>query len=63
MKHYIELKVNPKDNTITIKKVKDNYSQKEVNELFERYDFEIKRFGILDEFKHNYLKDWKKENL
>ena len=59
----IELKVNPKDNTITIKKVKDNYSQKEVNELFERYDFEIKRFGILDEFKHNYLKDWKKENL
>lgn len=57
------LKINTKDNTITIKKVKDNYSQKEVNELFEKYDFEIKRLGVLDEYKHNYLEIWKKENL
>lgn len=57
------IKVNSKDNTITIKKVKDNYSQKKVNELFEKYDFEIKRFGILDEWKYNHLENWKKENL
>ena len=33
----IELKVNPKDNTITIKKVKDSWNREEIIELIRKY--------------------------
>ena len=34
---YWNLKVNPKDNTITIRKVKDNYTKEEVTQILEKY--------------------------
>ena len=34
---YWNLKVNPKDNTITIRKVKENYTKEEVIKLLEKY--------------------------
>ena len=41
------LKVNPKDNTITIKKTKENYTKEEVIRLLERYiSFLWKEIGI-----------------
>ena len=34
---YWNLKVNPKDNTITIKKIKDNYTKEELCQILEKY--------------------------
>ena len=36
-----DLKINPKDNTITIKKLKDSWSREEVIELIKKFDIEM----------------------
>lgn len=52
------LKVNPKDNTITIKKLKDNWNREEVIELIKKayYDAEIANCG-------DTVEEWIEENL
>jgi hypothetical protein len=57
-----KLKVNPKDNTITIKKIKDSWNREEVIELLKKskQDFLYHRgIQILD----GMLDNWIKENL
>lgn len=51
-------KVNPKDNTITIKKVKDSYSKTEIIELFKKHNIDIcKKYHIsyIQEFTDKWL--------
>lgn len=56
---YIEtLKINPKDNTITIKKLKDSYSKTEIIELFKKHNIDIcKKYHIsyIQEFTDKWL--------
>ena len=40
-----KLKVNPKDNTITIRKVKDSWSREELHEIIANYDYDK---GVID---------------
>lgn len=52
------IKINPKDNTITIRKVKDSWNREEVKELLEKWvDNTQKHKGSL------LLWEWIKENL
>lgn len=58
--HIQNIKVNPKDNTITIKKLKDSWNREEVIELLKNYRnsiIEVKPINII------YLDKWIKENL
>lgn len=57
------LKTNSKDNTITIKKVKDNWNREEIINFLNEYNNQIKRFGLLNENNYDYLNQWIKENL
>ena len=53
-------KVNPKDNTITIKKLKDSWNKEEVNELL----FKIANYVQSDQQTADLLtNDWIKDNL
>ena len=54
-----ELKVNPKDNTITIKKLKDSWNRNEVIELINKHTFE---FNGLNK-SYSELNKWIEENL
>jgi hypothetical protein len=51
-----ELKINPKDNTITIKKVKDSYKQEEVDRLLDEQASKTTA-EILEKFKDYLSKD------
>ncbi len=57
--HYIKPKVNPKDNTITIKKIKDSYSTSEVENLLRKIYFDAtgKQTGI------GFIPEWIEKNL
>lgn len=56
----IRPKINPKDNTITIKKLKDSWNREEVIELFKKYkDYEL---GKTNWHQGNLIK-WIEENL
>ncbi len=63
------LKINPKDNTITIKKLKDSWNREEVIQLLKAvlYTNNITLYRYPDnsvsEIDKNDLKDWIKENL
>ena len=52
------LKINPKDNTITIKKLKDSWNREEVVELLKLFENDIKK-SINSDDSNN----WIKENL
>lgn len=52
-------KVNPKDNTITIKKLKDNWDRKELDVLFESYRECAWIYGNTKQV----LENWKNKNL
>lgn len=54
----LELKVNPKDNTITIKKIKDSWNRNEVVELIQK----LEKDGA-DYFGQDFLEIWIKDNL
>lgn len=59
------IRINPKDNTITIKEIKDSWTREEVDALIDkygedvRYNFSYKPRQVMKEFH----KDWKQENL
>lgn len=61
------LKVNPKDNTITIRKVKDSWSRKEVEEKLNDLHLFIRANAISDNSVRilisKMVKEWIKENL
>lgn len=58
----IKLKINPKDNTITIKKIKDSYSKIEVIELFKKHNIDIcKKYHI--SYIQEFTDKWIEENL
>ena len=52
-----KLKINSKDNTITIKKVKDSWTREEVDKLLELTKEHVKRHDdiLWDEFKKENL--------
>ena len=54
------LKINPKDNTITIKKAKDSWTREEVKSLFRHFRTDILPFGQVNDFT---LNKWIEENL
>lgn len=54
----IKLKVNSKNNTITIKKVKDNYNRKEVVNIINQYTIEM-----ASEIKNYHRDKWIEKNL
>ena len=58
--HIFKLKVNTKDNTITIRKVKDSWSRAEAVELVRSFRRDVIPFGQIDEFT---LNKWIEENL
>ena len=55
---YVELEINPKDNTITIKKVKDSWNREELINIIKKvyYDAEVSNCG-------DTVDKWIKENL
>lgn len=55
------LKINPKDNTITIKKVKDSWNREEVIDLL--YKFGSKMEGTEDIRPYTHYDKWIEENL
>lgn len=55
---YDDVKINLKDNTITIKKLKDNWNREEVIELLHSLPFDIELF-----YGENALNKWIEENL
>jgi hypothetical protein len=55
-----EVKVNPKDNTITIKKLKDSWNREEVIELLKTYRNSIIEVNKIDML---YFNKWIEENL
>ena len=57
---YNELKVNPKDNTITIKKVKDSWNRNEVISLIKEFDNSIR---TVRESEIKYRNNWIETNL
>ena len=59
--HYFneDLRINPKDNTITIKKLKDSWNREEVIELMKKYCIDIHRYTI----NSNDFNKWIEENL
>lgn len=60
------LKINPKDNTITIKKVKDSYSREEVIELLKLFNDDFGKLSLIGDFKHKdipKINKWIEENL
>lgn len=60
-----KLKINPKDNTITIKKIKDNYSKIEVIELLTKSMKECEEYQLFNHWSGEYrnLNKWIEENL
>ena len=58
------LKVNPKDNTITIKKVKNSWDRKEIEALIKKYEKDNLYYGR-DAYYNNIdiATEWIKENL
>jgi hypothetical protein len=52
------LKVNPKDNTITIRKIKDNWNREEVINLIQKLETD----GA-DYFGQKFLEQWIENNL
>lgn len=56
------LKINPKDNTITIRKMKDSWSRQEVIELFKKFSGTNFEAGNTH-FKRLHLEKWIEENL
>ena len=59
--HYFneDLRINPKDNTIIIKKLKDSWNREEVIELMKKYCIDIHRYTI----NSNDFNKWIEENL
>lgn len=59
---FTDIKINPKDNTITIKKVKDNWNREEIKSLLFKFtnDFDLKR-NI--EITLDMQSKWIEENL
>lgn len=55
--HGIKLKINPKDNTITIRKLKDSWNREEVISLLDKYLIDITNKDIKSHSK------WLEENL
>lgn len=55
--HKQQLKINPKDNTITIRKIKDSWNRKEVEILLRRIANDIGNESILG------INEWIKDNL
>ncbi len=49
------LKVNPKDNTITIKRVKDSWNREEVEILINSFYSQLLRKGLSDEFPDKFI--------
>ncbi len=61
-----KLKINPKDNTIIIRKVKDNWNREEVIELFKKYQYDYAQWVLRMEHDINGKPipiEWIKENL
>jgi hypothetical protein len=56
------LKVNPKDNTITIRKVKDSWSRLEQTDVIEKYLL-MKEPDVFRRTKRSDIKKWIEENL
>lgn len=60
------LKVNPKDNTITIRKVKDSFSKEEVIELLRNFNEDFGKLSLYGDFKNTDIpkfNKWIKNNL
>jgi hypothetical protein len=57
------VKINPKDNTIIIKKCKDNYNREEVESLIRKVWNKAALYGFQNENSKHYLDDWIKNNL
>lgn len=55
------VKVNPKDNTITIKEVKDSWTRKEVEQLLRRFWYE--GTGKMTGHPDCFCQKWIEENL
>lgn len=61
---YDILKVNPKDNTITIRKIKDSWSREEVIEFAEKYARMVQEKEIqLNAYKAIHNRKWIEQNL
>lgn len=61
---YDILKVNPKDNTITIRKIKDSWSKEEVIEFAEKYARMVQEKEIqLNAYKAIHNRKWIEQNL
>lgn len=61
---YIKLKINPKDNTITIRKLKDSWNREEVIEFAEKYARMVQEKPIqLNAYKRIHNQKWIDENL
>ncbi len=56
----LRLKVNPKDNTITIKSVKDSWNREEVKELIYKFNMAISKGEI---YSTSLLNKWIENNL
>ena len=61
LKNADQLKVNPKDNTITIRKIKDNYTREEVIKLIEFAWATASAYG--DDTNNADCNDWIEHNL
>ncbi len=57
-----KLKINPKDNTITIKKLKDSRNREEIIELFKKHNLDLNKNHNLS-FIQDFTDKWIKENL
>lgn len=64
-----QLKVNPKDNTITIKKVKDSWNRDELYEIINQFSKDLfiyiskKEINGLPPLEYNYSLNWINKNL
>lgn len=58
-----EVKVNPKDNTVTIKKIKDNWNREEFITILNKFGSDVYSDYTKNKTMENFTNDWVYKNL